>query len=71
MGGSMLSMGTESDLLYASPREAEGVHSGANTGAEYNPAVGRGLGKSIADRTFPELPGSVKLFQPQGFTFIT
>merc|ERR1719471_2750735 len=60
MGGSLMSMGTESDLLYASPREAEGVHSGANTGADYDPAVGRPhIAKSIADQTFPDLPGAM------------
>lgn len=79
MGGSALSMGSDSDLLYASPKAAdvEGVHSGAATGADremaapaiiYDPAVGRAMKKSVVDQTFPDLPGmqdSLRGLQPK------
>jgi len=76
MGGSALSMGSESDLLYASPKAAdiEGVHSGAATGGDremaapaivYDPPGGRVMGKSVVDQTFPELPGMQAGFQPK------
>merc|ERR1719285_396954 len=79
MGGSALSMGSESDLLYASPKGAdvEGVHSGAATGGDhamaapaiiYDPAGGRAMGRSVVDQSFPDLPGmqdSLRGVQPK------
>eukprot|EP00493_Phyllostaurus_siculus_P012461 UN12641 len=79
MGESALSMGSESDLLYASPKSAdvEGVHSGAATGGDramaapaiiYDPTGGRAMGRSVVDQSFPDLPGmqdSLRDVQPK------